>query len=144
MQWLVVAIGGALGALGRYGIACLFPPTVSAFPWATWIANCAGSLAMGVCYVLIVEQGLFVKGLSVKVKGLVTEGLVTRDLSEEWRLLLMVGFLGALTTFSTFALETVLLWQQQQAQRAVIYFSTSMIACLLCVIVSIWLTQRLF
>ena len=122
MQWLMVALGGALGALGRYGLGVCFPPGVAGFPWATWLANVLGSLLMGLCYVVIVERGL---------------------IAEEWRFLVMVGFLGALTTFSTFALEVIVLWQQQQWQQAVIYLASSVLACLLAVALSIGLSQRL-
>ena len=89
-HWLAVALGGAIGAVSRHGLAHLFPPSIDSFPWATWSANIIGSVLIGICYVLIVEKGL---------------------LADHWRPLLMVGFLGALTTFSTFSLDVVILWQ---------------------------------
>lgn len=122
MQWLMVAVGGALGALCRYGITQLIPPQLNGFPWATWLANVGGSLLIGVCYVLIVERGI---------------------VAEQWQPLLMVGFLGALTTFSTFALEALLLWQQGQMLTSVVYSVSSVVVCLLVAAVSINVLQKI-
>ena len=123
MSWLAVAIGGAIGAVSRYGLTQLFPAGINGFPWSTWIANILGSICIGICYVLIVEKGL---------------------IAEQWRPLVMVGFLGALTTFSTFSLDAVLLWQNQQGGWALVYLLSSVIGCVLCTLSSIWLTQKLF
>ncbi|MEO0442657.1 MAG: fluoride efflux transporter CrcB [Pseudomonadota bacterium] len=122
MQWIIVAIGGALGALCRYGITQLLPPGTHGFPWATWWANVSGSLLIGLCYVVIVDKGL---------------------IAEQWRPLLMVGFLGALTTFSSFALDAFLLWQQGQVYISLIYTVSSVITCLLAVALTIQVLQRL-
>jgi CrcB protein len=122
MQWFAVAIGGAIGAMSRYGLSCLIPP-VNGFPWATMIANILGSILIGICYVLIVDKGL---------------------VSEQWRPLVMVGFLGALTTFSTFALDAILIWQNGQLYTSLVYVVSSVFACILCAAGSIWLAQRFF
>ena len=122
MLWLAVALGGALGAMSRYGLTLWLAPTLDGFPWATWVANIIGSILIGLFYVLITEKGL---------------------INEQWRPLLMVGFLGALTTFSTFALDSVLLWQNNQWVDGLLYILSSVIGCLLCVTGSIWLLQKL-
>jgi CrcB protein len=121
MYWLAVALGGALGAMSRYGLVQLFPVAYSGFPWATWIANIIGSILVGFFYVLITEKGM---------------------VSEQWRPMIMIGFLGALTTFSTFALESVTLWQNNQLVNSVLYVISTTLGCLLCTITSIWLTQK--
>jgi CrcB protein len=91
MHWISVALGGALGAVCRYWVSiCLLPVTSYKFPFATLSVNVAGSLLMGVLYVIIVEKG---------------------GLPEQARNILMVGFLGAFTTFSTFSLDAISLWQ---------------------------------
>jgi CrcB protein len=84
---LLVMVGGSLGAASRYGISLL---TVkmwgTRFPWGTLTVNLAGCFLIGLLF-----------GLSDRV----------RMLTPEMRLLLITGFLGALTTFSTFSIETV-------------------------------------
>lgn len=126
MQWLAVAIGGALGAMSRYGLNLWFATAATSganFPWATLTANIAGSMLIGIAYVLIVDKGI---------------------VAEAWRPLLMVGFLGALTTFSTFALDALLLWQQQQWYYALIYLFLSVFGCLAGAAGSIWFANKLF
>lgn len=110
MQWLLVAMGGALGAVSRYGVnALLFPLFQERFPLATLAANVVGSLLMGFLYVVIIEKAL---------------------LPPEWRNILMVGFLGAFTTFSAFSLETLALWQNGHLVTAVCYVIASVLLCL--------------
>jgi CrcB protein len=83
---LLVAAGGALGALVRYLLGMWIAGRVGPdFPWGTFIINVSGSLLIGV------------------VLGLVSEGY----LSSELRLFVAVGILGGYTTFSTFSYETV-------------------------------------
>jgi CrcB protein len=77
---------------------------------------------MGVLYVLIVEKG---------------------GLPEQARNILMVGFLGAFTTFSTFSLDAISLWQNGGQLAALIYVISTVVLCLVAIIFAIWLT-RLF
>ena len=59
MIWLFVAVGGALGAVARYGLTTYWlPVNAKAFPWGTLTANIVGSLLIGLCYVIIVEKQL--------------------------------------------------------------------------------------
>jgi CrcB protein len=123
MHWLSIAIGGAMGAMGRYWVSsCLFPISSYKFPYATFSVNVIGSLLMGILYVLIVERG---------------------GLPEQARHLLMVGFLGAFTTFSTFSLDAISLWQNGGQTMALIYVFSTVFSCLLAIIVAIWLTRLL-
>jgi CrcB protein len=123
MHWLSIAIGGALGAMGRYWVSsCLLPISSYKFPYATFSVNVVGSLLMGILYVLIVERG---------------------GLPEQARHLLMVGFLGAFTTFSTFSLDAISLWQNGGQTMALIYVFSTVFSCLLAIIVAIWLTRLL-
>ena len=77
---------------------------------------------MGVLYVLIVEKG---------------------GLPDQARSILMVGFLGAFTTFSTFSLDALNLWQNGGQLMALIYVVSTVALCLLAITFAIWLT-RLF
>ena len=96
-----IALGGALGSVARHGMTVYFDDLRSGdFPYGIFIANIVGSAAIGVLFVLILEQGL---------------------LLEVWRSLLMVGFLGAITTFSTFSLQTIGLLQEGRLYAATIY-----------------------
>ena len=112
--FIAVGLGGALGAMFRYAISlwsvqrleALMP---SAALVGTLIANAVGAFLIGVLFVVITEKGL---------------------IAESWRPLLVVGFLGALTTFSTFSLEAVGLLQQGEWLTAMVYVLGSVIICL--------------
>ena len=109
--WVLVAVGGACGACARYGLGrleALFSSTPSL--WPTLIANISGSMAMGAAYMLIVQR--------VSVHA-------------DWRYVLMVGFLGAFTTWSSFALETVNLLQAGRMPVALLYVLATSTCCFL-------------
>ena len=124
MIWLAVALGGALGAISRYGLMqYLMPVEAKQFPWGTLTVNIVGSALIGLCYVLLVEkQWVDIKWVAI-----------------EWRPFLMVGFLGAFTTYSTFALESFLLWQSGQIHFAISYAMASLLGCILAVSASIFI-----
>ncbi|WP_323844390.1 fluoride efflux transporter CrcB [Microbulbifer magnicolonia] len=110
MQWLAIALGGAVGAILRHLITVWSYPVFNGkFPLGTLIVNVSGSFLIGIVYVLIVERGL---------------------LGHEWRLLLMTGLFGALTTFSTFSLESLMLWHNGQPLTALGYVLLSLVLCL--------------
>lgn len=88
-ELLAVALGGSIGAVSRYLVTnYIFVRWHCDWPWGTFIVNAAGCLAMGFLMVLITEKGC---------------------LTPYWRLLLCVGFLGGLTTFSSFSYESLTL-----------------------------------
>ena len=123
MHWLAVAIGGALGAMARYGFSgWIFDSTSHKFPYATLSVNVMGSLVMGVLFVLILEKGA---------------------LPPEMRSLLMIGFLGAFTTFSTFSLDALGLWQNGHLFLALVYALGTVVLCLAAITVAVWLTRLL-
>lgn len=122
--WLAVALGGAFGASCRYYVATqLALNTFAKLPLATICVNLAGSGLMGFIYILIIDKGW---------------------LNPEWRNLLMAGFLGAFTTFSTFALEALSLWQTNNHGVAIGYVLINVVGSLLCVFIGAQLAMKLF
>jgi fluoride exporter len=123
MQWLAVALGGALGALGRYGVNSLvFSYTAGRWPLGTLTVNVLGSIAVGIFYVLIIERHI---------------------LPGPWREFIMIGLLGAFTTFSTFSLDSLALWESGHAALAIAYVVLSVTLCIAGALGAITLT-RLF
>lgn len=110
---VLVAIGGGSGAVLRYQLGRLVthlaPGAAIAFPWATLAANAIGSAAMGLL-----------------VAWLAHHDTTTGTGGEMWRLLLGVGLLGGFTTFSSFSMEMVLLWQRGEAGLAIAYCAASL------------------
>lgn len=102
--FLLVAAGGALGAMARYGAGLItLALGWSAFPWATLCVNVAGGLAMGA------------------LAGWLGEG------GHALRLLLGVGVLGGFTTFSAFSLDVLRLIESNQIAAAAAYVLASVV-----------------
>lgn len=120
---LFIALGGATGAVARYLLAGWAHRLWEGhLPVGTLLVNVIGSFAIGVVYVLLVEKDL---------------------LHPDWRGVLMVGFLGAFTTFSTFSLETISLLESGHAGLAAGYMLASAVACVLVAGAAIQLTRAL-
>lgn len=120
LNYIAVAIGGAMGAMGRYAISMAFIGHTSKFPIATFCANALGCLLMGLGFVIIVEKAL---------------------LPEVWRCLLLVGGMGALTTFSTFSLELFSLVQSGHMKMALAYLVSSVVASLVGIVLGVSLAR---
>ncbi len=101
-----VALGGALGAPARYGMAQALPAGAGSFPWATFVTNLTGSLALGVVVVVVARRFPADRFLKPFVA---------------------TGFLGAYTTYSTFAVETVILGRDGDVALACTYALASLI-----------------
>jgi fluoride exporter len=107
MRYVAVALGGALGALARWGVGITVSVPTATFPWATFLANITGAFGLGIVGVLL------------------TERLRTGTLL---RALLAIGFLGAYTTMSIMAVEGVRLIDAGHAATALIYWISTLIA----------------
>jgi CrcB protein len=109
-------LGGALGSAARHGLAQLLPFR-DGFPWATFWANIAGSLALGLVLTLILERF---------------------PPSRYLRPFVATGFLGAFTTYSAFAVETDRLARQGRVGLGVLYAAGSLVAGYL----AVWVGMR--
>jgi len=118
---LQVALGGAIGASGRYltGVAAIrfMGP---GFPWGTLAVNVLGSFVMG----LVV----------------VTLGHLSAN---RFAPLLMTGALGGFTTFSAFSLDTLTLWERGQQALAVAYVAASVTLSLLAIVAGLWIARSI-
>jgi len=122
-EWFAIALGGATGALARWQVSrAVYGWLGREFPWGTLAVNVLGSLLMGILAVLLVER---------------------MAVGAEWRGGLLVGFLGAFTTFSTFALETVELAGEGLAPRALANAGVSVVACVLAALVGVQLARHI-
>lgn len=120
---LAIALGGAAGALGRWLMSTGVHRWLGRdFPWGTLVVNVAGSFFMGLLAALLVER---------------------LALGPAWRAGLLVGFLGAFTTFSTFALETVELFEGGMGLRALGNVVGSVALCVLAVVAGMQLARHL-
>jgi CrcB protein len=118
---LFIALGGATGAVSRYLLAqWAHGLWEGKLPVGTLLVNMLGSFAIGIVYVLLVEKQL---------------------IHPDWRGVLMVGFLGAFTTFSTFSLETISLMEAGHVAHAVAYMFGSAVICVVMAGTAIQLTR---
>ena len=123
MAYLWVALGGATGAAARFAIAQWMGARWGwSFPWGTFAVNVTGSLAIGLVIML----------------------LVTRSADPMYRLLLVTGFLGGYTTFSSFSFEALTLLEARRWDAAALYVSGSVVLGLLATALGLGLGRLLF
>lgn len=109
LNFISIAAGGALGALLRYAFANGAQHLLGkGFPYGTLVVNVIGSFLIGAIYAALIERAA---------------------LPEEWRSFLIVGLLGAFTTFSTFSFETVALIGQGALIKAALNVLLSVGLC---------------
>jgi CrcB protein len=123
MSYLLVFLGGGLGAMLRHGINVATPRLLgNGFPWSTFFINITGSLIMG-----LVAGWFAFKG----------------DAPQSWRLLLTTGILGGYTTFSAFSLDTALLYERGELGLAMAYVAGSVALAIAGLFAGLWIVRSL-
>lgn len=107
--WLAVFLGGGLGAVARFGVGHVFPPSSDSFPWATLASNALATLLLALLFTGNIKTGL-------------------KDEPIAWALL-ATGFCGGFSTFSTFSLETAQLVRSGHQMWALCNVGVSVVAC---------------
>ncbi len=115
-----VAIGGAFGAVARYLLNILLADTLKPFPFPTFFINLTGSFLIGFLLILFTEKFQSYENL---------------------RFAIIVGFLGAYTTFSTFEMEIFTLIQNKEFFTALAYLLASVIIGFIGVSLGVWLAK---
>lgn len=106
---MAIALGGAAGAVARYWASnSVYGLLGRGFPYGTLFVNVFGSLLMGFLYILLLER----MSVGPEVRGV-----------------LLIGFLGAFTTFSTFSVETLNLIEQAAYAKAILNSLLSVVVC---------------
>ena len=125
-RFLLVAAGGALGSMARYGLglAAMRLAPNAAWPWGTFGANVLGGLAMG----LLVGWLAFRGGAQ----------------QETIRLFAAVGILGGFTTFSSYSLEAALMIERRQLGLAAAYVAGSVVLAVAALFVGLMIARRAF
>jgi len=114
----VISLGGALGALARYGLGVAFPHKAGQFPWATLVVNASGCLLIGIVTVLIASR-----------PG-------AHRLSRPF---LVTGILGGYTTFSTYIVDIQRALEAHAPRTALLYAAATLVIALSAAWAGMWL-----
>jgi CrcB protein len=120
VTWVWIALGGALGSVGRYGVSLAVNERMGVGPWGTFAANITGSLLIGFLAVIFTDR----------VTG-----------HDDLRRFAIVGVLGGYTTFSTLAYDTTRLLEGGEIARAALNGLGSLAAGVIAVAVGMWLAR---
>jgi len=107
---LLIAVGGALGAVMRFlSQVTVYELVGRSFPYGTLFVNVTGSFLMGLLSIFLVEKF---------------------NLGAEWHMAILIGVLGSFTTFSTFSIETLVLFEQGDMFKALANIMLSVTLCI--------------
>ncbi|MGF6375394.1 CrcB protein [Clostridiales Family XIII bacterium PM5-7] len=116
MNFLAVGLGGALGALARYGLGTI--PIKGGFPYMTFLINLTGAILIGAFVGLMMTK---------------------KEMNPNVILFVKVGLCGGYTTFSTFSLEVLNLFDEHRPVLAAVYAVVSVMTC----IFGVWVGRKL-
>ena len=121
-QLLAIAIGGALGSVGRFWVSGTVNGWLGRpFPYGTLTVNVIGSGVMGILFIVLAER---------------------LTLAPAWRAALLVGLLGGFTTFSSCSMETVRLLEQQRYGAALLNIGLNVVLCVTAAGLGVVLARR--
>ena len=117
----MIALGGAAGAVARYGVGLWSVVMLGhGFPYGTMVINIWGSFVMGLIIAKFSQMD---------------------HVSQEMRSLIATGFLGAFTTFSTFSLDFVTMWERGDSVHAFLYVAASVVLSIFALFLGLWLMR---
>lgn len=123
IAYLIVFLGAGIGGALRHGTNLLAARLLGTdFPFGTLAINIVGSLTMGLLAAYFAFKG---------------------DTSQHWRLFMTTGVLGGYTTFSTFSLDTALLWERGDVLLAALYVGVSVALAILGLFFGFWIVRTL-
>jgi len=119
-RFLIVCGAGALGCGARYLVGLAVGQR--SLPYATLVVNLVGSFLIALIWELSLKAGMF---------------------SDNMRLALTTGFMGGLTTYSSFNYETTAMANKGEVGRALLYVGATLIGCMLAGLLGLWLARRI-
>lgn len=122
MNYLLVFLGGGLGAVCRFAVSRFFGFSSSGFPLGTLMANVISCLILGLLLGWIMAKGE----------------------NQKMMLFLMTGFCGGFSTFSSFSADALKLFEDGQSPMALMYILISVIVCILSILIGMRLFSTLF
>ena len=120
--FIAVGFGAAIGAWARWGLSAWLNPRLVFFPLGTFVANAIGGFLVGIAVACFVRHP---------------------ELSPAWRLFAVTGFLGGLTTFSTYSAEVIVLIERGELMWALGVAAAHLLVSLLLTAAGIWIYRSL-